>query len=161
MITYKPIEFFERGIIQKLIKKCYEDLFHYFPDEKLRLYKHWEQEDKKAFNNPSTIGKNLLFTCLNDNPIGYFCWNNRKFSKGVIGQNCVLPEYQNRGYGKKQVEAMIKIFEDAKFSEISAITGDHDFFKPAQNMYIGCGFKEKRKLKGDLFRRIEFIRLLY
>jgi len=74
----------------------------------------------------------------------------------VIGQNCLLPDHQGHGYGKKQIEYIIKIFREKNFREIRAITGDHEFFISAQKMYISCGFQEQRKIKGDLFKRIEF-----
>jgi ribosomal protein S18 acetylase RimI-like enzyme len=160
MIIYKPIDFFEPGLIQKLLKKSYQDLFQYFPNEKQRLYKQWEHEDKEVFNYPDTIGRHVLFTCINDNPIGYFSWDDRKFPQGIIGQNCVLPDHQKQGFGRKQVDTMIKIFEDTKFEEISVVTGNHKFFEPAQKIYINCGFKEKRRFNGDLFERIEFSKLL-
>jgi hypothetical protein len=49
---------------------------------------------------------------------------------------------------------IIKGFQDKKFNEIRAITGDHDFFISAQKMYTNCGFQELRKMKGDLFKLI-------
>lgn len=94
MIEYKPIDLFEPGLIEKLLKSSYKDLFRWFPNEKQRLYDQWEQEDKEAFNNPDTIGRHILFTCINDNPVGYFSWDDRQYSVGIVGQNCILPDYQ-------------------------------------------------------------------
>ena len=156
MITYKQIDFFEQGIILKLLKKSYQGLFQYFPDENRSLYDESEQEDKEAFKNPDTIGRHVLFTCIHDNPIGYFSWDDRQYPLGIVGQNCILPNHQGQGFGKKQIELIIKIFQDKKFNEIRAITGDHEFFIASQKMYIRCGFQEQRKTKGDLFKRIEF-----
>ena len=51
MITYKQIDFFEQGLIQKLLKNSYQGLFQYFPNEKRRLYDQWEQEDSE-FKKP-------------------------------------------------------------------------------------------------------------
>jgi GNAT superfamily N-acetyltransferase len=156
MIEYKTIDHFKPGLIETLVKKCYERLIHYFPHEKQRLYSRWENEDLEAFNNPETVGKYVLFTCIGNKPIGYFSWDDRRYPVGIVGQNCILPNYQGKGYGKKQIERIIKIFQDKKFSKIQAITGDHDFFSSAQKMYINCGFKVQRKLKGDFFELIEF-----
>jgi Acetyltransferase (GNAT) family. len=156
MITHKPIDFFEQGLIQKLLKDSYKNLFQYFPDEKQRLYDQWEREDKEAFNNPDTIGRHVLFTCINDNPVGYFSWDDRQYPLGIVGQNCILPDYQGQGLGKRQIELIIKIFQQRKFNEIRAITGDHEFFITAQKMYLMCGFRELRKTRGDLFKLVEF-----
>jgi len=55
---------------------------------------------------------------------------------------------------------IIKIFKDNKFNEIRVITGEHEFFKPAQRIYEKCGFKERQRIDGDLFKRIELYKLL-
>jgi hypothetical protein len=36
-----------------------------------------KKKDREAFDNPDTIGKYVLFTCINDIPIGYFSWDDR------------------------------------------------------------------------------------
>jgi GNAT superfamily N-acetyltransferase len=156
MIFYKTIDNFKPGLIQEIIIASYKNLIDYFPEEKQRLYGHWEKEDVDAFNNPETIGKHVLFSCIKNKPIGYFSWDDRQYPLGIIGQNCVLPNYQGKGYGKKQIELIIQLFQDNKFKEIIAITGDHKFFLSSQKMYISCGFREQKKIKGDLFNLIEF-----
>jgi GNAT superfamily N-acetyltransferase len=156
MVEYKTIENFKPGLIEKLVKTCYKRLIDYFPYEKQRFYHQWEKEDNEAFSNPEIIGKYVLFTCISNNPIGYFSWDDRQYPLGIVGQNCILPNYQGLGYGRKQIELIIKIFQDKKFNEIRAITGDHDFFISAKKMYTNCGFQEQRIMKGDLFELIEF-----
>jgi GNAT superfamily N-acetyltransferase len=156
MIEYRTIDNFGSGLIEKLLKTSYQRLIDCFPDEKQRFYRQWEKEDNEAFNNPETIGKYVLFTCISNNPIGYFSWDDRQYPLGIVGQNCILPDYQGQGYGRKQIESVIKIFKDRKFNQIRATTGDHDFFISAQKMYANCGFREQRKMKGDLYKLIEF-----
>ncbi|HEY5125340.1 MAG TPA: GNAT family N-acetyltransferase, partial [Ignavibacteria bacterium] len=146
MINYKTIDNFKPGLIQKIIKTSYKQLIDFFPDEKQKLYDQWEKEDKDTFNNRDTIGKHILFTCFNDNPIGFFSWDDRQYPLGIVGQNCILPNFQGHGYGKKQIEMIIRIFQDKKFNEIRAITGYHEFFISSQKMYVSCGFKEQRKM---------------
>jgi GNAT superfamily N-acetyltransferase len=156
MIVYKTIDNFKPGLIENLLKTSYKRLIDYFPNEKQGFYHQWEKEDYEAFNNPDTISKYVLFSCLGNNPIGYFSWDDRQYPLGIIGQNCILPSYQGQGYGRNQIESLIKIFQDKKFNELRVVTGDHDFFIAAQKMYINGGFKEHRKMKGDLFNLIEF-----
>lgn len=155
MIVYRTIDNFKPGLIENLLKTSYKRLIDYFPNEKQRFYHQWENEDYEAFNNPDTIGIYVLFSCLGNNPIGYFSWDDRQFPLGIIGQNCILPNYQGQGYGRNQIESVIKIFQDKKFYEIRVITGNHDFFTASQKMYTNCGFQEKRKIEGDLFNLIE------
>jgi GNAT superfamily N-acetyltransferase len=156
MIDYKTTDNFRPGRIEKLLKICYKRLIDYFPDEKQRFYRQWEKEDNEAFNNPETIGKYVLFSCIRNIPIGYFSWDERQYPVGILGQNCILPDYQGQGYGRKQIEFIIKIFQDKNFHQIRVITGDHDFFRSAQKMYTNSGFQVERKIKGDLFTLIEF-----
>jgi|WetSurSiteA1Bulk_404760.scaffolds.fasta_scaffold121065_1 hypothetical protein len=156
MIDFKEINNFKPGLIEQLLKICYKGLIDYFPNEKQRLFCQWEKEDSDAFNNLDTIGRHVKFSCLDNNPIGYLSWDDRQYPIGIVGQNCIIPNYQGHGYGKKQIELIIKIFQDKKFKEIKAITGDHDFFISAQKIYINCGFHEHNKSKGDLFNLIEF-----
>jgi len=160
MVVFKTIDNFKPGLIQSIFEKSYAGFIDHFPNDKEIFYKQWEQEDSDAFNNPQTIGKYLLFACLKDSPIGYCSWDDRQYPIGIIGQNCILPEYQRQGYGRKQIELIIKIFKDKKFKEIRAITGEHEFFIPAQRIYEKCGFKERQRIKGNLFKLIELYKLL-
>ena len=157
MVEFKPITDFKPGQIQELTKKCYSDLIEYFPNEKDRFYHQWEKEDRLAFQNLETIGRHIIFSCIENNIIGFCSWDERQFPKGIVGQNCILPYYQGNGYGTGQIEKIIEIFQINKFKSLSAVTGDHNFFKPAHKMYEKCGFKIKEKRKGDLFDLIEYI----
>jgi len=160
MIDFKSIDNFKPGSIQRILKNSYAGFIDCFPRDKEKFYKQFEQEDNDAFNNPQTIGKYLFFTCLKGLAIGYCSWDERQNPIGILGQNCILPEYQRQGYGMKQIEFIFKIFKDEKFTEIRVITGEHEFFIPAQKMYEKCGFKELKRINGDLFKRIELYKLL-
>lgn len=156
MIEFKEIGNYRPGIIEQILKTCYNELVEFFPYEKQRFFSQWEKEDIEAFSNLETIGRHILFSCLDNIPIGYFSWDDRQYPLGIVGQNCILPNHQGLGYGRKQIEMIIKIFQSKKFKEIKAVTGDHVFFKSAQEMYFNCGFHEQKKIKGDLFNLIEF-----
>ena len=160
MIDFKTIDNFKPGLIQSLLKKSYAGLIDCFPGYKEKLYTQWEQEDYDVFNHPQTIGKCSLVTCLNGLPIGYSSWDDRQNPIGIVGQNCIVPEYQRQGFGRRQIELMIEIFKERKFTEITVITGDHEFFRSAQRLYEKCGFSERQRFNGDLFKRIELYKLL-
>ena len=155
-MEFKPITDFKPGQIQELTKNCYRGFIEYFPDEKNRLYHQWENEDKLAFQNIDTIGRHILFSIIENNLIGFFSWDERKFPNGIVGQNCILPDFQEHGYGAQQIEKIIDILKTNKFKTLSADTGDHKFFTPAHKMYEKNGFKIKQKRKGDLFDIIEY-----
>ncbi|MFW9973271.1 MAG: GNAT family N-acetyltransferase [Candidatus Odinarchaeota archaeon] len=157
MIEFKPITDYKPGQIQELTKNCYRGLIEYFPNERNRLYNQWEDKDKLTFQNIDTIGRHILFSCIENNLIGFFSWDDRQFPNGIVGQNCILPDCQGNGYGARQIEKIIEILKISKFKSLSAETGDHKFFIPAHKMYEKCGFKIKEKRKGDLFDIIEYI----
>ncbi len=148
------------GVISELLRKSYAGFIDSFPGEKKSLYSQWEKEDHAAFTQKQTIGRCAAFTCLNGLPIGYFSWDDRQFPVGIIGQNCICPEYQGQGFGTCQVEWIVDWFRERDFCEIRVTTGDHDFFLPARMMYKKCGFVEKQRTKGVLFSLIEFTRKL-
>ena len=135
----KGISEFSPGLIQNMLKKCYATFFDCFPEEKERLFNQWEREDCDAFENLH-IGSFVSFTCINNLPVGYFSWDPRKFPLSIIGQNCILPEYRGQGYGSKQIEWIIDWFREWNFTEVTATTGNHEFFHAAQQMYKKCGF---------------------
>jgi hypothetical protein len=53
-----------------------------------------------------------------------------------------------------------KRLREIKFTELKVVTGDHEFFVPAQKMYLACGFQKIRTIKGTLFENIEFSKRL-
>jgi hypothetical protein len=156
MIEFKEIDNYRPGIIEKILKSSYKGLVEFFPNEKQRFFLQWEKEDREAFSNVKTIGSHILFSCLDNIPIGYFSWDDRQYPIGIVGQNCILPNHQGMGYGMNQIEMIIKIFHSKRFREIKAVTGDHVFFKSAREMYFNCGFHNQKAIKGDLFNLIEY-----
>ena len=158
MVLYKTIDSFNPGIIERLLKESYNGLLNYFPTEKQRLYDQWEKEDKITFNNYDTIGKHVLFSCIADTVIGYFSWDDRSFPKGIVGQNCIVPDYRRQGYGKAQIEKIENIFRNTNFKIIFALTGNHIFFESARKTYLSCGFREHQRFHGELFEKIEYIK---
>ena len=107
MIQFKTIEHFKPGLFQEITKKCYEPLFQYFPDKKAEFHQQWENSDKETFDNPDTIGKCVFVSCINEKPIGFASWDPRQKPLGIIGQNCILPEYQGKGFGKQLINEFI------------------------------------------------------
>jgi GNAT superfamily N-acetyltransferase len=155
MIILKPVTSYKKGTISDILKLSYQDLISSFPNLKMELYARWEQEDQDAYDNP-VISDHVLFSCLNDTVIGYFSWDDRKYPTGIIGQNCIIPSQRNRGYGKRQIEAIEEKFRLSGFREISVLTGNHSFFYPAHRMYLSSGFKTGKITNGPMFEIIEF-----
>ena len=122
--------------------------------------KSWENYDKDVFSNLDTMGKCGFVSTVDGKPIGFASWDPRQKPIGIIGQNCILPEYQGQGFGKKQILEVVKILKNSGFERIRVTTGDHKFFVPAHKMYKSCGFKEINRKSGELFDLVEYERVV-
>ena len=119
-----------------------------FPSYQRNLFKDWENYEEEVFKNPLTVGKCGFLSYYEDNLIGFASWDPRQRPNiGIIGQNCILPKFQGRGFGKIQVKEIMRILKRDKFQNVKVTTGEHEFFVPAQKMYESCGFKEKRRYR--------------
>lgn len=74
--------------------------------------------------------------------------------RAIIGHNCIVPEQQRRGFGKRQIMELLRIFRDRGARKACVTTEHDDFFVPAQRTYEACGFVKVRKTKDD---KIEYV----
>lgn len=145
MLTFNSIFSYKEGYLFEILNKSYSELLNKDIKDKIKYVENWKQFDRDSFNQPQ-IGKCVLITCLNYIPIGFASYDPRHFPNfGIIGHNCILPEYRNQGYGKLQIENLLKIFTNNRCRKAKVSTGEIEFFLPAQKMYKNLGFKEVRK----------------
>jgi len=145
-LQFKPITEFEPGIIFEILSKSYEELTKLGP-EFYKLRKKWKNDDKSAFENLDTIGKCYFITCLNNIAIGMSSYDPRQDPIGIVGDNCILPEFRGHGYGKLQLEEILRRFKERGFTRAKVSTGEHPFFRSAQHNYLSVGFHETRRFK--------------
>ena len=108
-----------------------------------RMEANYRKVDRETFANPDTIGPCSFITCLDDEPIGFACYDPRPGpASAVIGHNCILPKFQRRGFGYQQVTEILRRLKEKGFHRVTVTTSDHPFFIPAQKMYLACGFTE-------------------
>ena len=138
MIEYKKLSCFERGLLISLLK----DGYSYNKKIELRDIENWKEADKFFFDNLENIGDKYCFvTTLNDEPIGFVCWDPRNIPEYVeIGHNCIKTIYKGNGYGTLQMkEAIKRILEYKNLKKIIVRTDEESIF--ARKMYESCGFK--------------------
>ncbi len=142
-VEFTPITAHKPGIIGRMLARSYEPLIadgrlsEIFPSTK------WPAFDAHAFDSPDALGACMFVTCADGQPVGFASWDPRRGPAcGVIGHNCVLPEQRGRGYGKLQVQEVLRRFRSWGFRAAMVTTGDDPFFLPAQRMYLACGFSE-------------------
>lgn len=150
----------QKGLIFALLSKSYFDLLDKYQFEhKKDMIDDWRKFDEVAFHNLETIGKCVFVTFLGKKLIGLGSYDPRQWPEvGIIGHNCILPEFRGHGCGSAQMLEIIERLKKKKYKMARASTGDHPFFQAAQRMYLSCGFKETRRFKkaGTGFFEIEY-----
>jgi GNAT superfamily N-acetyltransferase len=144
MIAFKPINSLERGQIFEMLIDSYRDLVDTFDTKNRDQYlESWQRFDASVFDNPETIGKCVMISWIDDKPVGFISYDPRNFpAYRVVGQNCIQSGYKGKGYGKSQIEELLRIFKQAGCKRAKVSTGDNDFFTPARRMYERFGFEE-------------------
>lgn len=148
MLTFSSISKLKPGGLAVIINKSYAALLETASGCWQQEKKKWDNFDQNAFANP-VIGKCVFVTCLNNKPIGFASYDPRPWPEyGEIGQNCILPEYQGKGYGKQQIAQILKIFKENSVKKAVVTTSEHPFFISAQKLYQSLGFKEVKRFPG-------------
>jgi ribosomal protein S18 acetylase RimI-like enzyme len=142
------------GAIARLLNESYAQLV----EAEQGLWKaekaNWEESDRNVFANPNTIGACTFLSWHGENMVGFFSFDPRpRPAFGVIGHNCILPQYRRRGFGKAQIHEILREFEQRGIGEARVSTNDHPFFLAAQRMYIACGFIEVGRTPWDRDQR--------
>ncbi len=140
MLKFEPATKYKRGFIFSLLQQSFAKLWNDELEEKIKRY------DKEIFDNPDTVGACIFITCLNGKVIGMVSWNPRQGPKtATLGYNCILPEYQGKGFGIAQLNEALRQLKAAGFKKAAVTTGEHPFFAPAVRMYLACRFKERKR----------------
>ncbi len=61
---------------------------------------------------------------------------------GIVGHNCIVPEFQHRGIGATQMSEVLRRLRARKIHRARVPTLDLSFFAPARRMYVHAGFSE-------------------
>lgn len=134
-LTFRPATDYEPGAVYAILAECYAGLM----DTKLR--DSLSRFDRDIFAAPDTIGACALISSIDDKTIGFLSYDPRQGPEvGVIGHNGVLPGFQGRGYGARQIREILRRFTAWRFARARVSTSDHPFFAPARRMYEKCGF---------------------
>ena len=137
----------EPGVVASLLKQSYVELVKSEPKNWQPEIEKWEQADRSVFGSPKTVGACTFLSWAEAELAGFFCFDPRpRPAYGVIGHNCILPEFRRRGFGKQQINEILRRFKDRAIKMAKVSTNDHPFFVPAQRMYTACGFREVKRV---------------
>lgn len=147
--SFRPLIEHREKTFFTLLKQSYAGCEKVHPDCMKGWLNDWKTYDDEIFKNPNTVGCCGFVTYLSDVMIGFASWDPRKFPTGLIGHNCILPQYRGKGYGRDQINEIVNRLKKLFFTKILASTLDHDFFSAAQKMYHSCGFVEMRRFSAE------------
>jgi GNAT superfamily N-acetyltransferase len=142
MVEFKKFGKYQEGIIFSLLSRSYEAYFQYDPKIEAVWKQAWGEYDQSVFENPEMVGASGFISSIDGCIIGFASWDPRQYPCGIIGHNCVLPEFRGKGFGALQIKEVLRILKDSGFRKVVVTTGAHKFFQPAQKMYNACGFEE-------------------
>ncbi len=142
MLVVKEITSYPRGTINKLLTKSYESFHSKYPEYEAENFVSFNKCDTFFYDNPD-IGNSCAFiTEYRHTLCGMCCWDPRNHPDGIIGHNCISPDFKGIGLGKEQLSIAVNTLRNRKFHKLIVSTGIFDFFIPAQRMYQSVGFKE-------------------
>jgi RimJ/RimL family protein N-acetyltransferase len=140
--SFCPVTPDYRGLLAELLMDSYRLLFKQnscWED----LLRSFQQFDAEVFQNSETLGRCVFLTRLDGQFIGFSSFDPRQAPvTAVIGHNCIVPRFQNRGLGTAQVIETLSRLKQLSFQKATVTTSEHPFFLPARRMYLSCGFIE-------------------
>lgn len=152
--VFLPLTSFPRGTLSSLLIECYRGA----PDILERDHVSWAAFDDLVCDNPDTVGRSGFISMIGERLAGFASWDPRGFpGPAVIGHNCVLPEFQGKGLGKRQIDEVLRRLREAGFRSVTVLTGASPLFEPARRMYLAAGFKEVSK---DIHPRIPALEVI-
>ena len=104
-LQFKSIIDQEAGILASLLFQSYADLIKENPIPWKPEENNWKEFDRDAFGNPETVGACVFLSWHGSELIGFASFDLRKAPKiGIIGHNCILPEFRGQGFGKDALD---------------------------------------------------------
>jgi GNAT superfamily N-acetyltransferase len=151
---FVPITDEKPGIIAAMLRAGYADLLR--SDSRWASEQvNWDVYDRQVFARRDTVGACLFLTRADGDIAGFASWDPRQKPRyGIIGHNCILPQFRGAGFGGRQIQEILRRFQMLGIRTALATTCDHSFFIPAQRMYLACGFREARRTAWDRDRSI-------
>lgn len=138
-LKFTPPQTQPPGTLAEILKICNSQLVSSNPLIWIPEVTDWERFDFDVYRNPDTVGDCTFLTWWEKQLIGFASFDPRPRPEyGLIGHNCVLPEFQNRGAGKAQICEVLRRFNLRGIQSARVSTLDHPFFQPAVRVYTAC-----------------------
>lgn len=143
MITYTSPLQEKPGLITEILDRSYKGLAIFNALIWRAENAKWREYDKEIFRFPHSVGACVFLTWSDGQLAGFGSYNPRLGPElGIVGHNCILPEYRGMGLGKEQLAEILRRLQSLAIKKARVSTHSHSFFIPAQRMYVSCGFTE-------------------
>ena len=150
-IEFKKVGDFSRGILFELLRDSYSFNCNY----EQKCSSDWHDCDDFFFDNLHIADKCCFITTLNNEAIGFVCWDPRNMPEYVeIGHNCILQRYKGNGYGKIQLKEALNRIAQNDVKKIIVKTND-DLIH-AQRNYESVGFTKSEKRENSKSWNIDY-----
>lgn len=107
-LTFRPVDNYRPGDVERLLTESYADLADEFKDL-MPSHFDWHEADREVFENPDTVGACTFITCVGGELIGLGSFDPRQRPDlGIVGHNCILPGFRGQGYGKYQMQEILR-----------------------------------------------------
>jgi len=137
-IKFHKFSDFKRGTFFDLLV----DAYSFDKNIVERCIDNWRRGDEFFYNNLEVADSCGFVTTLNDEAIGFICWDPRHMPEyAIIGDNCIASKHKGNGYGKLQLQEAIDRIAQKDVSKIFVSTEEGRGFKPARRMYESVGFE--------------------
>ena len=115
----------------------------------------WRESDNFFYDyvGIETADTCCVITTLNNEVIGFICWDPRNLPKyAIIGDNCIITKHKGKGYGKLQLQEAINRITKNGGEKVFVTTNDSNGFIPAQRMYESVGMKKTENSTLELWK---------
>ena len=149
MIEFHPPKDYKPGIISRLLRESYEGLKENKDLNWDQFSQTFDEFDMEVFSDEDVA--NCTFITTEDGiPIGLGSFDPRQRpAYGDIGHNCVIPSAKGKGYGRMQIQEILRRLRGRGIKKARVSTGTGSFAAPARKMYESCGFIKTRTFAGD------------
>jgi GNAT superfamily N-acetyltransferase len=138
------------GVLVLLLERVYAPLLDRDPQVWSPQRLQWQKFDAAAFGHLDTIGSCTFLTRHGEHLVGFASYDPRQRPDvGIIGHNCVVPQFQRQGIGKAQIHETLRRLRAMGIRRARVATLDLPFFTPARRMYMACGFTETGRTPWD------------
>lgn len=162
-ISFHSVSVAPEGTIYELLHRSYHEWWQSIPSTQDQLINDWREFERFAYSVTSQpAGRCFFLTLLRSSVVGLGSFDPRGLPEfAAVGQNCVDPNYRQRGIGSHQLRHIISLMQSHESfqssTEIRVLTGASVHFAPARAMYESVGFVEASRGRDEYGPNVTYI----